>query len=144
VVRLTLDRRSRNQTGLDPQTRAYVPARNCPSRAISVYRGTDVRRIEVGRSLGVVLVLSVFGCSSSTAGGKNVRIETADPPPSCEQISVITASGSNTGNDDATVREKLRERAAARDANYVRLDKLGGTSTLKEYTGTAFRCPAGT
>jgi hypothetical protein len=58
-------------------------------------------------------------------------------------MSIITASASNTGNDDARVREKLRDQAAASGANYVRLDKLNDTGTLKEYTGTAFKCPTG-
>ncbi len=95
------------------------------------------------RCVILVSALLGFACSPAATGG-NVRVESADPPPSCEQISIITASGSNTGDDDATVRQKLRERAAARGANYVRLDKLGGSSTLKEYTGTAYRCPTGT
>jgi hypothetical protein len=94
----------------------------------------------VERSLTLSLALVALGCSA--AGGKNVRIESADPPASCEQMSIITAWGSNTGNDDEAVREKLRDRASASGANYVRLDKLGGTSTLKEYTGTAYRCPS--
>jgi hypothetical protein len=92
-----------------------------------------------------VLALLTFECSpATTTAGGNVRVETADPPPSCEQLSVISASASNTGNDNASVREKLRERAAARGANYVRLDKQGGSSTIKEYTGTAYKCPSGT
>ena len=98
------------------------------------------------RCLYVALVLFAFGCSPSaaTAGGKNVQVQMADPPESCEQISVISASASNTGNDDKSAREKLRDRAAERGANYVRLDTLGGSSTLKEYTGTAYKCPPGT
>ena len=92
-----------------------------------------------------VLALLAFGCSpAATTAGGNVRVETADPPPSCEQISIISASASNTENDVASVREQLRERAAARGANYVRLDKQDGSSTIKEYTGTAYKCPSGT
>jgi hypothetical protein len=98
----------------------------------------------VERSLYVVFALLACGCSAATAGGKNVRIDRADPPASCEQISVITAYASNTGNDDESVREKLRNQAAASGANYVRLDKLEGSSTLKESTGTAYKCPPGT
>lgn len=96
------------------------------------------------RNIYVASALLTLGCSASaaTAGG-SVRIERAEPPESCEQISVITAYASNTGNDDESVREKLRNQAATNGANYVRLDKLGGSSTLKEYTGTAFKCPAG-
>ncbi len=91
------------------------------------------------------LALLALGCSpAATTAGGNVRIERADPPPSCEQISVISATASNTGNDDASVREKLRDRAAASGANYVRLDTLGGSNTIKEYTGTAYKCPSGT
>jgi hypothetical protein len=97
------------------------------------------------RCLYAVLALVALGCSptAATAGGKNVQVRKADPPQSCEEISVISASASNTGNDDESVRDKLRYRAAQSGANYVRLDKLGGTSTLKEYTGTAYRCPPG-
>ena len=98
------------------------------------------------RCLTVLLTLLALGCSPSatTAGAKAVRVEKADPPEACQQVSVITASASNSGNDDETVRASLRERAAARGANYVRLDQLGGTETIKEYTGTAYKCPPGT
>ena len=96
------------------------------------------------RSLCVAFALLAFGCSAANAGGKNVRIERTDPPTSCEQISVITAYASNSGNDDERVREKLRNQAEVAGANYVRLDKLGGSSTLKEATGTAYKCPSGT
>jgi len=110
---------------------------------ICLYRELDLWRFDVERSLYVAFALMAFGCSAATAGGKNVRIERADPPESCEQISVITAYASNTGNDDESVREKLRTQAEASGANYVRLDKLGGSNTLKEYTGTAYKCPPG-
>ena len=90
------------------------------------------------------LALLALGCSPAATAGGNVRIGRADPPPSCEQVSVISATASNTGDDDESVRQNLRDRAAARGANYVRLDKLGGSSTIKEYTGTAYKCPSGT
>ena len=97
------------------------------------------------RCLYVALALLALECSptAATAGGKNVQVQKADPPRSCEEISVISVSASNTGNDDESVREKLRTQAEASGANYVRLDKLGGSNTLKEYTGTAYKCPPG-
>jgi len=98
----------------------------------------------VKRCLHVAIALLAFGCSATTAGGKNVRVQKANPPNSCEEISIITASASNTGNDDQSARDQLRDRAAERGANYVRLDTLGGSSTIKEYTGTAYKCPPGT
>ena len=110
---------------------------------ICLYRELDLWRFDVKRSLYVACAFLAFGCSSATAGGKNVRVERAEPPANCEQISVISAYASNTGNDDESVREKLRNQAAASGANYVRLDKLGGSNTLKEYTGTAYKCPPG-
>jgi ABC-type glycerol-3-phosphate transport system substrate-binding protein len=99
----------------------------------------------VKRCSFIALALLALACSSSaaTAGAKNVRIESADPPNTCESIGTITAYASNTGNDDETVRAKLRDQAAATGANYVRLDKLGGTRSLKEYSGTAYKCPPG-
>jgi len=100
----------------------------------------------VERYSSVAFALLALGCSASavTAGGKHVRIERTDPPDGCEQISIITVAASNTGNDDESAQEQLRDRAAARGANYVRLDTRGGSSTRKEYTGTAFKCPTGT
>jgi hypothetical protein len=89
------------------------------------------------------LALLAFGCSPAAATAGGVRIGRADPPPSCEQVSIISATASNTGDDDESVRQNLRARAAARGANYVRLDKLGDSGTIKEYTGTAYKCPSG-
>ena len=110
---------------------------------ICLYRELAPWRFDVKRSLYVACAFLAFGCSAATAGGKNVRVERAEPPANCEQISVISAYASNTGNDDESVREKLRNQAAASGANYVRLDKLGGSNTLKEGTGTAYKCPPG-
>ena len=112
--------------------------------SICLYRELQVWRFDVKRSLYVLFALLAFGCSASTAGGKNVRIESADPPASCEQISVMTGYASSDGDNDEKAREKLRTQAAANGANYVRLDKLSGTSTVKEYTATAYKCPPGT
>jgi hypothetical protein len=99
----------------------------------------------VKRCLYLTFVLSAFGCSPSVATTGGVKVESADPPENCAQVSTITASASNTGNDDERVREKLRTQAAASGANYVRLDKkLEDSSTRKEYTGTAYKCPGGT
>lgn len=91
----------------------------------------------------VVLALLAVACSPSatTAGGNGVRIGTADPPDSCDRVSKIKAYASNTENDDTTVREKMRVQAESTGANYVRLDKLDGSNSLKEYTGTAYKCP---
>lgn len=91
----------------------------------------------------VALALLAFACSPSaaTAGAKNVRIGSSDPPDTCQTVGTITAYASNTGDDDEVVRAKLRDQAAANDANYVRLDKQGGTRSLKEYSGTAYKCP---
>ena len=112
--------------------------------SICLYREVDFRRIYVKRCSYGALALLAIGCSPAATAGGNVRIERADPPPGCEQVSVISASASNTGDDDKSVRQNLRVRAAARGANYVRLDKLGDSSTIKEYTGTAYKCPPGT
>lgn len=89
----------------------------------------------------VALTLLAIACSSATAGGSNVRVGIADPPESCDSIGKVKAYASNTENDDATVREKMRVQAESRGANYVRLDKLDGSNTLKEYTGTVYKCP---
>lgn len=88
----------------------------------------------------VALTLLALACSPSAATS-NVRIGTADPPESCDSVSKIKAYASNTENDDASVREKMRVQAESRGANYVRLDKLDGGNSLKEYTGTAYKCP---
>jgi hypothetical protein len=117
---------------------------NLQSGSSCLYRELALWRFDVVRNIYAACALLALGCSASaaTAGG-NVRVERADPPENCEQISVLSAYASNTGNDDESVREKLRNQAAISGANYVRLDKLGGSSSLKEYTGTAFKCPPG-
>src|SRR5512133_253507 len=88
----------------------------------------------------LALTLLAVACSpSATTAG--VRVETADPPESCESIGKIKAYASNTENDDASVREKMRVQAESTGANYVRLDKMGGSNSLNEYAGTAYKCP---
>lgn len=85
--------------------------------------------------------LLALACSPAASPSQTVKVGRNDPPPSCEQISVLSAYASNSDNDDLSVRQKLRERAAASGANYVRIDELNGTNSLKEYKGTAYRCP---
>lgn len=89
----------------------------------------------------VALTLLAVACSPSATTAGGIHVGTADPPESCDSIGKIKAYASNTENDDASVREKMRVQAESTGANYVRLDKLDGSNSLKEYTGTAYKCP---
>ena len=64
----------------------------------------------------------------------------ADPPGGCEDVGSISAQGFAGDDDDAKV--AMRNAAANRGANYVRLESVKASdSGATKYVGTAFRCP---
>lgn len=83
-----------------------------------------------------LLLLVACGPALSDAGA-NVRLAVGDPPATCVEIGhVETTSGSPK---DATLKNELRNKTAARGGNFVRMERLDQGPAV----GTAYRCPPG-
>jgi hypothetical protein len=91
----------------------------------------------------LALVVSAgVGCAPAalTPGGAQVKLMKADPPADCEDIGSVSGQGFGGDDDDAKI--AMRNAAATRGANYVRLDSVKTSkSGPAQYAGTAFRCP---
>lgn len=94
-------------------------------------------------------ILFIF-CLISTAcnapllapGARNVRAAKSDPPIECEDRGAVTGeSGWRTNNQDVEAQNSLRNAAAMRGANYVRIDVIRDGNNITRYVGTAFKCP---
>jgi hypothetical protein len=86
--------------------------------------------------LGVVLGGVACGGSLTEAGAR-VKLMKADPPPTCTEVGSV--SGYKVGpNYQDRLKNDLRNDAADKGANYVRLETLTSDGNA---SGTAFRCP---
>jgi len=98
----------------------------------------------VARMLGCCLFgVLVVACSplALTDAGKNVKLLKADPPKACFDIGPVdgTVPESDTGmSREEFSKIKVRNNAAERRADYVRIDRVYEDGTI---AGTAFRCP---
>lgn len=84
----------------------------------------------------IFIVFSIAACATKelTTLGQKVKVAKAEPTKDCTEIAQVSAN-----NQDAEVRNALlKNRAAEKGANYVRLDAV---TNFGEYTGTAFKCP---
>ncbi len=89
-----------------------------------------------------MLLPFALGCGAAvlTPGGAEVRLMKADPPGRCKDVGTITGQG--FGDDDENAKIAMRNAAAKRGANYVRLDSVEPSdSGPTRYAGTAFDCP---
>jgi hypothetical protein len=89
----------------------------------------------------VVVSVSVLGgvaCGGSLSeAGAQVKLMKADPPQGCAEVGGV--SGYKVGpNYQERLKNDLRNDAAAKGANYVRLETLTSDGNA---SGTAFRCP---
>jgi hypothetical protein len=108
-----------------------------------------------------LLSITMFACGGAappvklSAAAKSVRVKKADPPSNCQEIGPVTAThGDGCGNfgkkgDYEGAYALLKNSAAAKGANYVRLDKMqepytDGKCSVNEFIlqGVAFDCPA--
>ena len=82
-----------------------------------------------------------WGCGTTlTEAGRNVQLMKADPSAGCKevgQVSGIVKSPQPPFIEDA--KNEMRNEAATKGANYVRMETLTDSSM----TGTAYACPAG-
>jgi len=86
--------------------------------------------------LAVPFLLS--GCATElTAGGKAVPTYLADPPANCVEVGFIEFADSR----ETWARNHVRNEAATRGANYLRMESTRVAGNLVTVSGTAFRCP---
>jgi hypothetical protein len=88
----------------------------------------------------VVIIISLFGCGASLSeAGRGVKVMKADPPQGCVEVGSV--DGSAKGPDHVErAKNAMRNEAAERGANYVRLETLNTEDG--EAAGTAYKCPA--
>lgn len=92
----------------------------------------------------VVIGFQFLACSASTltAGGQTVRVQKGDPPSDCEEVGFVEGASSNlVSNYKENARNKMRNEAAARGANYLRLESEVIDGNGVRYESTAFKCP---
>jgi hypothetical protein len=86
--------------------------------------------------LALICCLFLAACSTAlTVQGQKVKVIKSDPPANCKEIGVVV--GSNNNGNPEYMNNDLRNNAAEKGANVVRLD----TAYLTKISGTAFKCP---
>ena len=91
-------------------------------------------------SLACLLACAVPAVS---ARGAEVRLMKADPAADCQEVGQVEGFFNGDGKEKSSEGAKaiLRNKAAERGANYVRLETTNAEGT--NWAGTAFKCPAG-
>lgn len=90
-------------------------------------------------TVAFILGLVSTGCGGGTLteAGARVKLMKADPPQSCAEVGGV--SGYKVGPDyQDRLKNGLRNDAAEKGANYVRLETLTSDGNA---SGTAYRCP---
>jgi len=91
--------------------------------------------------ISLVMLLSGCGATALTAGGQSVKVQKSDPPPGCEEVGFLEGRSSNlVANYKENARNKLRNQAAERGANYLRLESEVVTGNGVAYEATAYKC----
>jgi hypothetical protein len=87
--------------------------------------------------LGFCLALAACGGGALTPAGAKVTLNKADPAAACAEVGGV--SGYTIGPDyQDKNKNKLRNEAAEKGANYVRLEQNDSDGNA---AGTAYRCP---
>lgn len=100
---------------------------------------TAVTRTAVTTLVAVLLSVPLVACGggSLSQAGAQVRLMKADPAPGCREVGGV--SGYTVGPDyQERNKNKLRNEAAVKGANYVRLEQNDSDGNA---SGTAFTCP---
>lgn len=94
----------------------------------------------------VVLLLLAFLASLGACShqplvpeGKNVTARREDPAPTCENLGAVEGRNRDLKGDVEKAIEDLKNEAAKKGANYVRVEATSGYGN--SVRGTAFRCP---
>ena len=80
-----------------------------------------------------------------TTGGQSLQASREEPPEGCKEVGPVTGSGGDVMGEHGTTgaveaaRINMRNEAAAKGANYVRVETGQGSVGLE--LGTAFACP---
>jgi hypothetical protein len=91
-------------------------------------------------SVGCVLGVTLIGCGGGalTQAGSAVTLNKSDPASGCKEVGGV--SGYTIGPDyQDKNKNKLRNEAAEKGANYVRLEQNDSDGNA---SGTAYKCPA--
>ena len=89
--------------------------------------------------LGVVIgVVSCAGHAELTSGGRMVKLMKSDPDSGCTEVGSVDAVGAS----DEYAKNAIRNSAAEKGANYVRLETIEGYTdgSVRRYVGSAFKC----
>lgn len=83
-------------------------------------------------------ILMLAGCGSLelTSGGERVKLMKQDPPIDCQQLTDLYVEE----DDLAEAKTSLRNEAALKGSNYVRLDSLEYFRGDAVASGSAFKC----
>ena len=94
----------------------------------------------------VVLALLAVGCGKEalTPAAQNVVVQKSDAPDGCTEVGFVTEFGSNFNGKEMheVARTKLRNRAAEKGGNYLRLESVIEDGNGVKYTGTVYDCRA--
>ena len=85
-----------------------------------------------------LLLTAACGGGALTEAGARVKLMKADPPSSCADVGTVSAHAIGPNSDERT-RNTLRNDAAEKGGNYVRLETATEEGGL---TGTAYSCPS--
>ncbi|MBI5544862.1 MAG: hypothetical protein HY901_13310 [Deltaproteobacteria bacterium] len=97
---------------------------------------TSIRTVVVATVLG--LAFGTLGCAGAlTEAGARVKLVKADPPAECAEVGGVSAYRIGPDYHDK-LKNSLRNDAASKGANYVRLESLTSDGNA---AGTAYRCP---
>ena len=80
--------------------------------------------------------LVAAGCGPSLGKNLNIKVMKNDPPTTCRTVGDVQADG----DDMNEAKAYLREEAAEKGANYIRLDAVDLSRGNAIVAGTAFNC----
>ncbi len=86
--------------------------------------------------LMVAGAVMVSGCGSTPEKKINVQLMKSDPPMGCQMVGDVQSKG----DDMNEAKAHLRQQAADKGGNYVRLDALSMAGGDAIAAGAAFRC----
>lgn len=93
--------------------------------------------------VGLVALGACGGAPELTPAGTAVKLMKSDPPAACTEIaSVDGRSAELAGGGHEGAKNRLRNNAGEKGANYVRIESVESSGNARVvYTGTAYKCP---
>lgn len=85
------------------------------------------------------LFLSACGHQAVLPEGKNVKALRENPPANCTDLGAVEGRNANLRGETAEAIEDLKNEAAKKGANYVRVEATSAYGN--SVRGTAFQCP---